>query len=50
MHVVMTAGATQFITPLTLQTLSRHPVTINIFDEKISCPGHIDLPIMPILF
>jgi phosphopantothenoylcysteine synthetase/decarboxylase len=35
-HVVMTAGATQFITPLTLQTLSRHPVTINIFDQKIS--------------
>src|SRR5208282_4296761 len=43
-HVVMMAGATQFITPLTLQTLSRHPVTTNIFDEKISWhPGHIEL-------
>src|ERR1700722_4359243 len=43
-HVVMTAGATQFITPLTLQTLSRHPVTTNIFDEKLSWPpGHIEL-------
>jgi phosphopantothenoylcysteine decarboxylase len=43
-HVVMTAGATQFITPLTLQTLSRHPVTTNIFDEKSSWqPGHIEL-------
>jgi phosphopantothenoylcysteine decarboxylase len=43
-HVVMTAGATQFITPLTLQTLSRHPVTTGIFDEKVSWhPGHIEL-------
>jgi phosphopantothenoylcysteine decarboxylase len=43
-HVVMTAGATEFITPLTLQTLSRHPVTTNIFDEKLSWnPGHIEL-------
>ena len=43
-HVVMTAGATQFVTPLTLQTLSRHPVTTNIFDEKMSWhPGHIEL-------
>ena len=43
-HVVMTAGATQFITPLTLQTLSRHPVTASIFDEKASWhPGHIEL-------
>ena len=43
-HVVMTAGAIQFITPLTLQTLSRHPVTTSIFDEKASWhPGHIEL-------
>jgi len=34
LHVVMTEGATQFITPLTMQTLSRHPVTTIIFDEK----------------
>jgi phosphopantothenoylcysteine decarboxylase len=43
-HVVMTAGATQFITPLTLQVLSRHPVTTSIFDEKLSWhPEHIEL-------
>jgi phosphopantothenoylcysteine decarboxylase len=43
-HVVMTYGATQFVTALTLQTLSRHPVTTNIFDEKLSWhPGHIEL-------
>src|SRR6516225_7750302 len=43
-HVVMTHGASQFITPLTLQTLSRNPVTTDIFDEKVSWhPGHIEL-------
>jgi phosphopantothenoylcysteine decarboxylase len=43
-YVVMTAGATQFITSFTLQTLSRHPVTTNIFDEKMNWhPGHIEL-------
>jgi hypothetical protein len=44
LHVLMTAGAAQFVTPLTLQTLTRHPVTTNIFDEKMSWyPGHIEL-------
>jgi phosphopantothenoylcysteine decarboxylase len=43
-YVVMTKGATQFITPLTLQTLSRRPVTTDIFDEKADWhPGHIEL-------
>lgn len=43
-HVVMTANAAEFITPLTLQTLSRHPVTTSVFDERQSWhPGHIDL-------
>jgi phosphopantothenoylcysteine decarboxylase len=43
-QVVLTDGATRFITPLTLQTLSRHPVTTDIFDEKVGWqPGHIDL-------
>lgn len=43
-HVVMTAEARQFITPLTLQTLSRHPVTSELFEEKAGWqPGHIDL-------
>jgi phosphopantothenoylcysteine decarboxylase len=43
-HVVMTLGATRFITPLTLQTMSRNPVTTNIFEEKETWnPGHIQL-------
>src|SRR5256885_16443715 len=42
--VVMTADATEFITPLTLQTLSKNPVTTSFFDEKENWrPGHIDL-------
>jgi phosphopantothenoylcysteine decarboxylase len=42
--VVMTQDATEFITPLTLQTLSKNPVTTSFFDEKESWrPGHIDL-------
>lgn len=31
--VVMTAGATRFVTPLTFQTLSRNPVGTGLFDE-----------------
>jgi phosphopantothenoylcysteine synthetase/decarboxylase len=43
-HVVMTAGATQFVTPLTLQTLSRHPVTNQHLRQKMSWhPGHSEL-------
>ena len=43
-HVVMTADAQEFITPLTLQVLSRNPVTSDLFDEKESWrPGHIQL-------
>src|SRR5213595_1940612 len=42
--VVMTADATEFITPLTLQTLSKNPVTTSFFDEKENWrPGHIEL-------
>jgi phosphopantothenoylcysteine decarboxylase len=42
--VVMTRDATEFIAPLTLQTLSKNPVTTSFFDEKESWrPGHIDL-------
>ncbi len=42
--VVMTQDATEFITPLTLQTLSKNPVTTSFFDEKESWrPGHIEL-------
>jgi phosphopantothenoylcysteine synthetase/decarboxylase len=43
-HVVMTQSATEFITPLTLQVLSRNPVLVSLEDEKQSWkPGHIDL-------
>ena len=42
--VVMTQDATEFITPLTLQTLSKNPVTTSFYDEKESWrPGHIAL-------
>ncbi len=43
-HVAMTQGAQEFITPLTLQTLSRNPVLASVFDEAAGWkPGHIDL-------
>ena len=43
-HAVMTPGAQKFITPLTLQTLSKNPVTTDVFDEQDGwCPGHIEL-------
>lgn len=43
-RVIMTEAATQFITPLTLQTLSRNPVAINTFEEKVPEKiTHIDL-------
>jgi phosphopantothenoylcysteine synthetase/decarboxylase len=42
--VVMTHDASEFISPLTLQTLSKNPVTTSFFDEKESWrPGHIQL-------
>jgi phosphopantothenoylcysteine decarboxylase len=42
--VVMTQDATEFITPLTLQTLSKNPVMTNFYDEKENWrPGHIEL-------
>lgn len=43
-HVVMTQSATEFVTPLTLQTLTRNPVLTSLEDEKNSWkPGHIEL-------
>ncbi|RYD26651.1 MAG: phosphopantothenoylcysteine decarboxylase [Verrucomicrobiaceae bacterium] len=43
-HVVMTRSATEFITPLTLQTLTRQSVLVTLEDEKQSWkPGHIEL-------
>ncbi len=41
---IMTAGAQEFITPLTLQTLAKQAVVTNLFDEKESWrPSHIQL-------
>ncbi|MEP2777505.1 MAG: flavoprotein [Luteolibacter sp.] len=43
-HAVMTKSACEFITPLTLQTLTRNPVLVSLEDEKNSWkPGHIEL-------
>src|SRR6476620_8088413 len=43
-HVVMTRTATEFITPLTLQVLTRQPVLASLEDEKQAWkPGHIEL-------
>ena len=43
-HTVMTRSACEFITPLTLQTLTRQPVLVSLEDEKNSWkPGHIEL-------
>src|ERR1051325_4500826 len=42
--VVMTRDATEFMSPLTLQTLSKNPVVTSFYDEKENWrPGHIDL-------
>ncbi|MEI8198337.1 MAG: flavoprotein [Phycisphaerae bacterium] len=43
-HAVMTHSGCEFITPLTIQTLTRHPVVVSLEDEKQTWkPGHIDL-------
>ena len=42
-HVAMTAGAREFVTPLTFQTLSRNPVLTDVFSRTDWKPGHIDL-------
>jgi phosphopantothenoylcysteine decarboxylase/phosphopantothenate--cysteine ligase len=43
-RVVMTDAATQFITPLTMQTLSSHPVARSLFDPAEEAQiGHIRL-------
>ena len=36
-RVLMTHGAQEFITPLTLQVLSKNPVVTGLYDEKESC-------------
>jgi phosphopantothenoylcysteine synthetase/decarboxylase len=43
-HVVMTADALRFITPLPFKTLSRHPVVTGLYDEEEGWkPTHITL-------
>lgn len=43
-HCVMTKSATEFITTLTLQVISKNPVLVSLEDEKQAWkPGHIDL-------
>ena len=43
-HVVMTADAQRFITPLPFKTLSRNPVVTNLYDEEEGWqPTHIKL-------
>jgi phosphopantothenoylcysteine decarboxylase/phosphopantothenoylcysteine decarboxylase/phosphopantothenate--cysteine ligase len=42
--VVMTGDAVEFITPLTLQTLSKNPVVTSFYDEGENWrPGHIEI-------
>ena len=52
-HVAMTKSATEFITPLTLQSLSSNPVYCNLFDEPklwnvehIALAEHVDAVIV----
>ncbi|OGX60679.1 MAG: phosphopantothenoylcysteine decarboxylase, partial [Paenibacillus sp. RIFOXYA1_FULL_44_5] len=43
-HVMMTASAVKFISPLTFQALSKQPVKVDTFDEQdASVIAHIDL-------
>src|SRR5262249_24566824 len=43
-HVIMTADALRFITPLAFKTLSRHPVITDLYDEEEGWkPTHIKL-------
>jgi phosphopantothenoylcysteine decarboxylase len=43
-HVVMTADAQRFVTPLPFKTLSRHAVVTNLYDEEEGWkPTHINL-------
>ncbi len=43
-HVIMTESATKFITPLTLKTLSKNPVSIDLWEEESDWhPGHVEL-------
>ena len=41
--VVMTSDATQFVTPLTLSTLSKNSVLIDFYNQDKSWNNHVDL-------
>jgi len=48
-QVVMTAGARQFVTPLTFQALSGRPVRTDLWDEAAEAAmGHIELARWPV--
>lgn len=42
-HVVMTHGAQEFVTPLTFQTLSKNAVVTSVFENRAWKPTHIAL-------
>jgi phosphopantothenoylcysteine synthetase/decarboxylase len=42
-RVIMTDNAKQFITPMTLSTLSKHPVMDNMWQEKQGTVDHIEV-------
>jgi phosphopantothenoylcysteine decarboxylase/phosphopantothenate--cysteine ligase len=42
-HVILTEAARHFVTPLTLQTLSRNPVSYNMFDLSSPEPSHLTI-------
>ncbi len=47
-RVVMTEAATRFVTPLTMETVSRHPVGVEMFPERqYAATHHIDLAQWP---
>ena len=49
--VIMTEHAKEFITPLTLATLSKHPVLTDFFDPENGCwNSHVDLGLWANLF
>lgn len=49
-HCVMTQNATQFITPLTMQTLSRNPVQVGSIEcGKDWKPQHIHTLLIPLM-
>jgi len=48
--VVMTKASTEFITPLTLSTLSKNPVSINWKNDSDTWNSHVDLGLWADLF